>query len=226
MAALTEGMHEGEFIGELAMSASYHINPATVLSGEELEAGAVVGGVPSGTSASAAKSGGNAADTGTFVLDVTTPLLPGVIEGVYKLRCTAAASNGGTFRLYDPDGLVLGDYTITGGSGGTVTVGKHIKGVLTDGSTDFSVGEGFDVTVSALAYKLTEYDPAGTDGSEVLRGILMENVDASGGDQPATLFFRGPARVNGKDLIWKTGLSDAQKSIALAAMERRGIRVV
>ncbi|CDO34052.1 head decoration protein [Novosphingobium sp. KN65.2] len=48
MAALTEGMHEGEFIGELAMGIGYHIKEVTLTSGENLVAGAVVGKVTTG----------------------------------------------------------------------------------------------------------------------------------------------------------------------------------
>lgn len=43
MAALTEGMHPGEFIGELAMGIGYHVDLITVLADEVLEAGAVLG---------------------------------------------------------------------------------------------------------------------------------------------------------------------------------------
>lgn len=45
MAAITEGMHAGEFIGELAMGIGYHVEQITVLSGENLVAGAVLGKV-------------------------------------------------------------------------------------------------------------------------------------------------------------------------------------
>jgi hypothetical protein len=48
MTTLTEGMHEGEFIGELAMGIGYHVDPVTVLSGENLVAGTVVGKQTSG----------------------------------------------------------------------------------------------------------------------------------------------------------------------------------
>ena len=43
MATLTEGKHTGEFIGELALGAGYHIDNVTVLSGQDLVAGAVLG---------------------------------------------------------------------------------------------------------------------------------------------------------------------------------------
>lgn len=48
MATLTEGKHEGEFIGELALGPGYHIDTVTVLSGQNLVAGAVVGAQTSG----------------------------------------------------------------------------------------------------------------------------------------------------------------------------------
>ena len=48
MVTLTEGKHEGEFIGELAMGIGYHVDPVVVLSGQNLVAGTVVGKQTSG----------------------------------------------------------------------------------------------------------------------------------------------------------------------------------
>ncbi|MBN8804774.1 MAG: hypothetical protein BGO58_07245 [Sphingopyxis sp. 65-8] len=48
MATLTEGMHEGEFIGQLAMDVGYHVDVVTLLSGQVLEAGTVLGAQTSG----------------------------------------------------------------------------------------------------------------------------------------------------------------------------------
>lgn len=45
MTTLTEGKHTGEFLGELAMGQGYHIDTITVLSGQDLVAGAVLGKV-------------------------------------------------------------------------------------------------------------------------------------------------------------------------------------
>ncbi len=42
MATLTEGMHEGEFIGQLAMGIGYHVDQVTLKSGQNLVAGRVV----------------------------------------------------------------------------------------------------------------------------------------------------------------------------------------
>lgn len=45
MATLTEGKHEGEFIGQMAMGLGYHVDEVTILSGQNLVAGHVVGKV-------------------------------------------------------------------------------------------------------------------------------------------------------------------------------------
>ncbi len=42
MVTLTEGMHEGEFIGDKAMGIGYHVDEVTLVSGQDLAAGAVV----------------------------------------------------------------------------------------------------------------------------------------------------------------------------------------
>jgi hypothetical protein len=44
MTTLTEGMHEGEFIGELAMGIGFHVDDSDILiSGQNLAAGRVLG---------------------------------------------------------------------------------------------------------------------------------------------------------------------------------------
>jgi hypothetical protein len=43
MPTLTEGKHEGEFIGQLAMGIGYHVDAITVLSGANLSACTVIG---------------------------------------------------------------------------------------------------------------------------------------------------------------------------------------
>lgn len=43
MVTLTEGKHEGEFIGESAMGIGFHLDELTLISGQNLAAGVVVG---------------------------------------------------------------------------------------------------------------------------------------------------------------------------------------
>ncbi len=165
--------------------------PITVLSGEgALVRGTVMGKVSIGAASSATKSGGNTG-TGTFVLDGSTPIRAGAKVGVYQLRCIAAATNGGTFLLTDPDGFSLGQYAISGGSGGTVTVDNDIKGVITDAGTDFALGDGFDITVAAGSAKWKVAKTAAVDGSATPRAILADAVDATSADAQGQGHFEG-----------------------------------
>lgn len=104
-------------------------------------------GYGAGASAvSAAKSGGNTGD-GTFVVDVTTPVLAGGKSGVYTIRFLTTTS----VRIEDPDGFVIGDMAIGGSTSDDVTINEKIKGVLTQGATPFVADDGFDVTVTYSA---------------------------------------------------------------------------
>ncbi|MGE8942693.1 head decoration protein [Leptospira interrogans] len=187
-----------------------------------LRTGTVLGRIVSGTASSAAKAGGNTG-TGTFVLDETTPVVAGAVSGVYQLRCIAAASNSGTFRLFHPNGSVLGDFTITGGAGGTVTVNKHIKGVLTDADPDFAVGDGFDVVVTVGEGKYVKYNPTLTNGAGIAAAILLNAADATSADVRVAGVV-GKAVINPLSLIWDASVdSSAKKAAALADLANLGI---
>lgn len=116
MATLTEGRHNGEFIGELALGQGYHCDAVTILSGQNLVAGAVVGRQTSG--------------------------------------------------------------------------GKFVA-----------------------------YDNAGTDdGRRTVAGILVDAVNASGGDAIGLVMRRGPAMVNRNDLVWAAGVDANEQAAAIAEM--------
>jgi hypothetical protein len=220
MTTLTEGVYANEsFVSEAPGELSREA--IIVKQGQNLKACAVLATIVSGTVASAAKSGGNTGN-GTFVLDATSPLQLGAKLGVYTLRCIAAATNSGTFRLEDPDGTVLGDVTIPAGAGGSVTLSEQIKGVITDGATDFAVGDGFDITVSALTSKEAEYNPAGTDGSQIATGILYGAVNATSADARGVAYKRH-CEHNKAIVQWKAGLTAAQIAKGTADLARRGI---
>lgn len=217
MTTLTEGVYATESLVSEA-SGERSREAVTVKSGQNLKACAVLATLVSGTVASAAKAGGNTGN-GTFTLDATTPLLLGAKLGVYTLRCIAAAANNGTFRLEDPDGAVLGDIVMAGGA---ATVSEQIKGALADGSSDFVVGDGFDITVTALVEKEVEYNPAGTDGSQIATGILYGAVNATSADTRGVAFKRD-CEHNADIVVWKTGITANQKAKGTADLKRRGI---
>lgn len=87
------------------------------------------------------KAGGNTGN-GTITMDAVAPKSADAIAGVYQVRCTTAAVNGGTFTVTDPTGATLG--TVAVGA----TFNNKIKFTIADGSTDFILTDGFDVIVT------------------------------------------------------------------------------
>lgn len=159
---------------------------------------------PAGTSA--AKSGGNTGNgtMGTVTVAADTP------SGVYTLRITAAAANAGTFVVKDPAGR-----TVATGTVAVAFAGGGLSFTLADGSTDFIVGDGFDITVTATKYD--NYDDAASDGTQSARGLLLDEVDASGtADQLGVLIVREAsvldrfvtAEVSGHKQAGKTDLAN------------------
>jgi len=176
-------------------------------------ANTVLGRIALGSISAAAKSGGNAANTGALTLDETTPILAGAQLGVYRVRCVAVASNGGTFRVEDPNGYVLGDVAVG------ATFSDQIKFSIADGSQDFILGEGFDITVGAGSGKYVIWNPANLDGSQVVAAILVYPVT---GEQEATV-LRRHAQVKSPALNWFTGATDNNKLAGIAGLAALGI---
>lgn len=143
-------------------------------------AGAVLGEVlfDSGT---VAADGGNTGN-GTVVKDATTPILAGAQLGAYSIECITATTNAATFRVTDLKGNVLGDVSFSG-SGASATFANQIKFAVTDGGTDFAVGDLFTFTVGAGSGKLKRCDSTAVDGSQYPKYILPSEVDATAGDR-------------------------------------------
>jgi len=175
----------------------------TILSGVgALVLGTLLGKILLGAATAAAKSGGNTGN-GTLTMDATTPILARAKAGVYTVRCIAAATNGGTLRVTDPQGYVLGDVAVGD------TFANQIKFATADGSTDFIVGDGFDITIAAGSGKYKAYDKDNVDGSQYPDSILTEAVDATSADVKSTAFVSGhfnEAAVTGVDADAKAAL--------------------
>lgn len=156
----------------------------TVLTGLILVLGTLLGKILLGAATAAAKSGGNTGN-GVFTIDATTPILAFAKAGIYTVRCITAATNGGIFRVTDPFGNVLGDVAV--GS----TFANQIKFAIADGTTDFIVGDGFDVTIAAGSGKYKAYSSSNVDGSQYPELVLAEAVDSSGGDAKSIGYASG-----------------------------------
>lgn len=120
----------------------------TVLSGQNLAAGAVVGRVSLGIGRVSIPTVVGAGD-GT-VSNVFAG--PEVELGNYVMTLITEVANGGVWSLVAPSGKALPNVTMTPGAGGTTVYrSEHINFSLTDGAADFEVGDVFTFVVSTTA---------------------------------------------------------------------------
>ncbi|MBX3488874.1 hypothetical protein [Parvibaculum sp.] len=179
--------------------------PFNILAGN-LKRGTVLGLVLLGAVASAAKDGGNTGN-GTLVVDATTPRLANCQAGVYTARCVAADTHEATFQVRDPRGRDIGTVSFSG-SGASGTFANEIKFAVTDGSTDFIVGDGFDITVAAGSGGAVKSLTTASDGSQNPVAILAAPADATAGAIDAPGYISGQFDPNLLDLA-DTGHTEA-----------------
>lgn len=159
----------------------------------------------------------NAASTGTIA---SVAIAAGVKAGDYKVTILEPTTNLGRFSVEDPDGILVGTGTVA-----TEFVGGGLTFTVTDGSTDYTAGEGFTITVSAGSGQWSAFDEDNTNGTEVAAGILISPVDASLAAAPCVV-LNWAADVNGDELTWSDGISAGEKATAIAQLEAVKIRVL
>lgn len=154
--------------------------PVTIVTGENLLRGAVVGKITvgAGTAAAAAGNTGNGA-----ISAITTGA--NAKPGLYKVMCIEPAANGGIFAVEDPDGIIVGRATVGAAFAGPIGF------TISDGAADFIAGDAFDITVAAGSGKYKRAVVAATDGSQRPVGILVGDVDATAADKAASIFRTG-----------------------------------
>jgi hypothetical protein len=103
---------------------------------------------------------------GVLTLDGVAPVSKVAKKGIYVASCIAVVANGGTFRVSDPDGYVLGDVAVG------ATFDNDIKFSIADGATDFVAGDAFNITVGAGRVVL--------DGSGEKPKVIWETTTAAG----------------------------------------------
>jgi len=204
----TEQNHAGEYIVE-ERSVNFCRESVRLAAGNNLQAGAVLGQIANANTVAA-----DAGNTGDGSASAVT-LGPDAINGVYTVTCTAAAANGGTFSVVDPNGNALADLTV-----GVAYLSSHINLTISDGATDFAAGDAF--TVDVVLGEYAELDPAASDGTESAAAILFDAVDASAEEQDAVITSRDTV-VNEQELVWPDGITEAQKATALGQLKTKGI---
>ncbi len=183
--ASTETLQAGDFILQELLG-SIGRTALTVLSGQNLNAGAVLGRVKLGIGrVSIPTVSGTGTGTASLVFAG-----PDVEVGNYVLTCITAVAHGGVFSLTTPSGKALPNFTMTPGSGGaTAYTSRHINFTITD-STDFIVGDSFTFVVSTTVPTVIGGTGTGvlsalTLGPDAKPGryqIVNNVVNAGGGD--------------------------------------------
>jgi hypothetical protein len=178
----TEGVHAGEFLLSEASGERSRENIIISAGSGVLPAGTVLAKITAANALTSTAQGGN---TGNGTVG-STSVTSAAITGTYVLEITTAAANGGSFEVTDPLGNVVGTGTV-----GVAFSGGGISFTLSDGSTDFAVGDGFNLAVKAGLGEYTAYDDDGTDdGRRAASAVLYAAVDATTEDVRAAAIVR------------------------------------
>ena len=78
--------------------------------------------------------------------------------------------------------------------------------------------------IKAVNNKVIQFAPAASDGSNVVAGVLLLDVDASGGDKPGVIIARHAICAD-KALVWPEGITGPQKATAITQLKELGILV-
>lgn len=115
-----------------------------------------------------------------------------------------------TTRPFQPYHFVCGEIDTISLENVTIASGA---GLISDGTVA-------GIVTATGKWKI--HDPAATDGTENAAGIIVDNHNATSADRIAAAVVRH-AEVASVNLVWKTGITDAQKTTALAALKTHGI---
>lgn len=182
MTILTQGNRTAEFLLSEANGARSREAIVVNAAAGKLAAGTLLAKITAANAATPSAAGGN---TGNGTLGAVT-VGNEAITGTYVLTITAAAANGGTFSVVDPNGAAVGD-----GAVGQAFAAGGLAFTLADGSTDFAEGDAFTIVVNAGIGEWVAYDDDGTnDGRRAATGILYAAVDATLADANAVAIVR------------------------------------
>lgn len=146
--------------------------------------------------------------------------------GTYRVECIEAITNGGAFKVVSPDGDEVAVGYIVAGAGGTLVLSgqRQINLTITDSTTDFAVGDHFNVIVykPATFGQACAWDPTTYDGRHMAAGVLYDAVNATAAAKAGVLVARD-AEVRKADLQWGAAITAAQKDSAYLDLAALGI---
>lgn len=208
----------------LLLSGTFRDELITFAGADTFAAGTILARQAVSTTITVVADEGNTGD-GTVTATVTAGTeVPA--PGAWTLTCTEAVTNGGVFRLNDPDGSIQSTgLTLTPASAGSTTL--EVKGmtlIVTDGDADFAAGDLFTLTVAANG-KMVPFSLTGAGGAQFPKAILTYDVTAaSAGDVAARVAVTGQFRkerliidADGDDTNVSAAVLDQLRSYGLVA---------
>ena len=198
----------------------YSREAVTVLAGDGAERALKVGAVIAARTRSTVTVTAGDGNTGDGEATLADPPLGALAEaGIYRLACTTAGADGGTFQVLTPKGYVLPDLTV-----GTAYEGGHLNLTVADGATDFAVGDTFAIEISGDG-KAVALDAAAVDGTAEAIGIVAYDVTAPDGTDAEVTAILRDAVLADRAIVWPAGIGEEQKNAAIADLEARGVLV-
>ena len=183
---------------------NYHSREqVTVLAGQDLIMGSVIGKIKVGA----------VPTTGTVGTNTGAVTCTGVTGGnktkvgVYTLRCVTVVASGGVFSVKDPDGEALPEANVA-----VAYTNPAINFLLNDVGADAALGDTFTITVPVGSGKVKELNLAGIDGSEDAFGILTAGAGTTDSTQKQVAYTSGGVAelLAGETLTGETSGATAQ----------------
>ena len=189
----------------------------TVLSGQNLALGAVLGKITKSTPTTGTADSGNTG--GGTCASVTAGALAKL--GTYTITCLTyvASPLAATFEVKDPDGNLLPEASLA------AYVNSQINFDMADGSPAITVGDIWTIPIVAGSGSVRAINFDGVDGSQDAYGFLTAAADATDGAVDGVAIVRD-ADIVSTDLVWPVtspAVSAAQKAAALAQLALKGI---
>lgn len=192
---------------------SFSREEVVVKQGQNLALGTVIGRRAIVCPATATAKTGN---TGNGTVELVTPG-PAVQLGTYRLVCSAAATDGGVFQVFDPDGARLADAVE-----GAEYEQPQIGFVINDSSADFAVGDEFTIAVAEGDGQVSALDPDALDGTQIAAGILAVACNATSAAARSVAITSG-ALILADKLVWPADITAPEKALALKQLAARAI---
>jgi hypothetical protein len=203
MSDLIEKLYVGDIIRQELPNFASRAAGTVKQGASALTKGTMLGLILVGLATSAAKGGGN---TGTGAVSALAAQ-PNAKVGVYKAIVEIAGTNAATWNLYDPNGKLIDQKQYSGSGATAVFANDQIHATITDGGTDFVVGDEFDITVAAGSGKYIPCVVGALDGSAVGAAILLDDIDPTGGDVTDVHLLTKIAQVDETRIIYDASVN-------------------